>query len=350
VSTFFVSDNNPNDGIGGGGCVCHPTKCLDCKGPYAIFPATETDNNSSPHVVLSLGCAKAEKLKKAAVQARQPFERESWLNLAFYLDEQYVEWHKDSNSIRRIPRDRRAPNTPRPVVNKIMHFVQQERAMVLQAKPTVDILPATDDLLDITDAAVGKAYCTYVAEPVNANFLKQLSRASLWAIIGGEGYLKWVWNAAAKRPDVIPCSIFEIAFDPYATDFQKARYVIHSKFMDVEQVLRHLRRRDQGDRRRDRRPDAHRAAARHGFAPAVNGVTVNELWYKPCKRYPEGLYVVWAGRTSSSPRPAALRPQAPARSRRSAASSGPTRRTTCRRSSTCARRRCSSTSTTRSAS
>jgi hypothetical protein len=59
VSTFFVSDNNPNDGIGGGGCVCHPTKCLDCKGPYAIFPATETDNNSSPHVVLSLGCAKA---------------------------------------------------------------------------------------------------------------------------------------------------------------------------------------------------------------------------------------------------------------------------------------------------
>jgi hypothetical protein len=97
-----------------------------------------------------------EKLKKAAVQARQPFERESWLNLAFYLDEQYVEWHKDSNSIRRIPRDRRAPNTPRPVVNKIMHFVQQERAMVLQAKPTVDILPATDDLLDITDAAVAR--------------------------------------------------------------------------------------------------------------------------------------------------------------------------------------------------
>jgi hypothetical protein len=59
MSTFFVSDNNPNDGIGGGGCVCHPGKNLDCKPPYAVFPACETDSNLSPHVVLSLGCARA---------------------------------------------------------------------------------------------------------------------------------------------------------------------------------------------------------------------------------------------------------------------------------------------------
>jgi hypothetical protein len=56
--TFILSDTNPNDGIGGGGCLCHPLKCLDCKGPYAIFPATETDSNLSPHAVLSLACAK----------------------------------------------------------------------------------------------------------------------------------------------------------------------------------------------------------------------------------------------------------------------------------------------------
>lgn len=56
---FLVSETNPNDQIGGGGCVCSETKCVDCEGPYAIFYATEQGNNASPHVVLSLGCAQA---------------------------------------------------------------------------------------------------------------------------------------------------------------------------------------------------------------------------------------------------------------------------------------------------
>jgi hypothetical protein len=151
-----------------------------------------------------------------------------------------------------------------------------------------------------------------VAEPVNANFLKQLSRASLWAIIGGEGYLKWVWDAAAKKPAVIPCSIFEIAFDPYATDFQKARYVIHSKFMDVEQVhdIYGVKIKATGEETVD--PMRTALLRGMGSTPVLNGVTVNELWYKPCRRYPKGLYVVGPVRTSWSRWPAALRPQAPA--------------------------------------
>lgn len=56
---FHLSSINPNDAIGGGGCACSPSKVEDCKGPYAIFPATETDNNLSPHCVVSLGCARA---------------------------------------------------------------------------------------------------------------------------------------------------------------------------------------------------------------------------------------------------------------------------------------------------
>lgn len=59
MSQFYVSDVNPNDGIGGGGCACSPSKCLDCAGPYAVFPGTETDNYLSPHVVVGLSCAKA---------------------------------------------------------------------------------------------------------------------------------------------------------------------------------------------------------------------------------------------------------------------------------------------------
>lgn len=58
LGNFSLSSSNPNDQIGGGGCVCSPTK-TDCAGPYAIFQGTETDSNVSPHVVLSLACAEA---------------------------------------------------------------------------------------------------------------------------------------------------------------------------------------------------------------------------------------------------------------------------------------------------
>jgi hypothetical protein len=58
AARFHVSATNPNDQIGGGGCLCSPTK-TDCVGPYAVFYGTETDSNVSPHVVVSLACAKA---------------------------------------------------------------------------------------------------------------------------------------------------------------------------------------------------------------------------------------------------------------------------------------------------
>lgn len=56
---FKITDANPNDAVGGGGCLCGDGKVEGCVGPFAVFFATETDNNLSPHVVLSLHCAEA---------------------------------------------------------------------------------------------------------------------------------------------------------------------------------------------------------------------------------------------------------------------------------------------------
>jgi hypothetical protein len=37
--------------------------------------------------------ADLEKLKYSAAQAPLPFEKDWWLNIAFFLGEQYVEWN-----------------------------------------------------------------------------------------------------------------------------------------------------------------------------------------------------------------------------------------------------------------
>lgn len=65
---FFVTDENPNDTTGGGGCVCDPQRQQDCKPPYAVFPGNDMENIASPHVVLSFDCA----LAFVRTQMREP--------------------------------------------------------------------------------------------------------------------------------------------------------------------------------------------------------------------------------------------------------------------------------------
>lgn len=235
-----------------------------------------------------------ERLKKAAADARRPYDKDVWLNVAFYLDEQYVEWKDDIASVRRIPRNDTNRNAPRPVVNKIMHFVNQEHAFALKAKPTVDVMPATDDPLDISESSVAHAYLDWVFDPAQANFPRLLSHAVLWALIAGESYMKWIFNPRLKRPDILTVSPLDLYSDPYATDFSKSRYVIHTQFMDAEQVYDVYGKevRPSTVDPQDMRVGLLREM---GQSPVLEGVTVNELWMKPTRRNPDGQYVVWAG-------------------------------------------------------
>ncbi len=57
MGMFVVSDSNPNDVAGGGGCLCAPTKLPHAGGPYLVFSGTEQVDPGSPYVVLCVGCA-----------------------------------------------------------------------------------------------------------------------------------------------------------------------------------------------------------------------------------------------------------------------------------------------------
>jgi hypothetical protein len=58
MSILTVSDTNPNDVTGGGGCVvCGSTKNPDQRGPFVIVTNdNEMESNVSPHVVLCATC------------------------------------------------------------------------------------------------------------------------------------------------------------------------------------------------------------------------------------------------------------------------------------------------------
>lgn len=237
-----------------------------------------------------------EQMLHAAKQARVPYDRDMWLNVAFFLDEQYVEWVGTANTIREIPRQPGFENAPRPVQNKIMHFVLQQHAQALQDRPTADVLPTTEDPMDVSDANVSLAYLRWLFDAQNIDYDAQLSSAALWALVAGEGYLKSTFNARTGLGEITAPSPFSIFADPYATSFSKSRYVFHSQFMDVESVYDIFGKEVKPNS--VERVDMMKAQLMRqmGQAPVLSGATVNELWMKPCRRYPDGLFVVWSGK------------------------------------------------------
>lgn len=234
-------------------------------------------------------------LFQQAKRARLPFDKDVWLNIAFFQDEQYVEWASEAMTIRQIPRDEGREKTPRPVANKIMHFVAQEHAMALQTRPTFDVMPVGDGPMDVSDANVALALLRWHADDNVCELDGVLSDATLWAVVAGEGYLKWSYNTKKQRGDICSVSPLDLYVDPYTKRFRDARYVIHSQFMDPEQVY------DiygvEVDKGSLTQADPLKTALLRdmGAAPAVQGCMVNELWMKPTRRHPNGLFVVWCG-------------------------------------------------------
>lgn len=237
-----------------------------------------------------------EKLLHAAKAARLPYDRDMWLNLAFYLDEQYVEWAGDAQTIRHIPRQKGHEYAPRPVQNKIMHYVLSQHAQGLRDRPTADVLPTTEDPMDVSDANVSLAYLRWLFDAQNIDYDGRLSEAAMWALVAGEGYLKSTFNARTGLGEIIAPSPFNVYPDPYATTFKDSRYIFHSQFMDVEHVYDIYGKEVQPNA--VEKADIIKASLLReiGQAPVLSGATVTELWMKPCRRYPNGLFVVWSGK------------------------------------------------------
>ena len=262
-----------------------------------LVPSTDEGKLKLPFGKQKNPNARFEQFFHRAKTARLPFDKELWLNVMFFLGQQYVEWGDTTNALRAIDRPANVQHIPRPVANKIQHYVLDAQADVLQTRPMVDVLPASDDPADISISQVCKAYLTWLGDDTVADWQGELAMATLWALAGTEAYIKNVWDQRLNRGDYVACSPLDVYGDPYARTFDKSRYVFHRLFMDVEQVydiygievpataMEHV--------------DPVRVAIQRemGMAPVLQGAFVTELWMPPNRRHPEGLFRVWSGHT-----------------------------------------------------
>lgn len=241
---------------------------------------------------------KYEDLFIAAKKARLPFEREAWLNVAFHQNQQYVEWHTasdgDDGYLRTIPQKKGQEGRPRMVINRIMHFVRTAQADALEDRPSGDVLPPSADHSDIGDARVAKSWIEAQSDSTRLNYDAKLARATWWATLAGNGYLKWLWDGDIDQPALVAPSFFETYLDPYARMWDDVRYIFHSQYLDTEQVYDTFGTEVKPtSSANDEKTWLLRAM---GAAPVLNGCVVNELWMKPNRRHKKGLYVIWSGR------------------------------------------------------
>lgn len=53
---FQLSQTNPNNSTGGGGCICDELQQTDCKAPFVVCYGNTMDSSVSPHVVACARC------------------------------------------------------------------------------------------------------------------------------------------------------------------------------------------------------------------------------------------------------------------------------------------------------
>lgn len=123
--------------------------------------------------------------------ARQPFERQWYLNIAFYLGRQYVApvfaAGQFKLSVPPAPRHR-----VRMVVNKIRPALRKEVAKLVSSKPIATVVPATSEDEDYAAANVAEAILK--AHFIDPKILNLNQKWVWWGAVCGASFKKQFWD------------------------------------------------------------------------------------------------------------------------------------------------------------
>ncbi len=206
--------------------------------PETTLPSSQMTKKTEKEIITTIQGWKEEcKRNRTQVEAQ-------WnLNLAFYAGKQNV-----SSMISPLAGGRLSPTKApywrsRAVFNHIRPLMRTELAKLTSQKPTVTVVPASNDDADIfaAEAATSVYESIYQAKKID----RIIRRAVWWTTITGTGYLKVLWNPTAvdvpsnQYGDIEVTS--EIPYNIYVPDLrtefmEDQPYVIHAQYLNVEKV------------------------------------------------------------------------------------------------------------------
>lgn len=135
-----------------------------------------------------------------ARQARLPFERDWYLNLAYFLGRQNAYWsNPGSGTFGKLVDPKAAPGEVKLVVNRIRSYVRHEISRLNSQKTRGFIIPASDDDDDRAAARAGENLLEFLYDAVRYNHVREL--ADFWMVITGNSFLKVTYDENKPNPN-----------------------------------------------------------------------------------------------------------------------------------------------------
>lgn len=270
---------------------------------------TETPNSVIPDILKAKNeqsvIDSLDTMFNRSKQARIPFERQWYLNMAFYFGKQWVTWSPGiAGDYTRLYEPKAPSWRVRLITNRIRPIIRKELAKVTKENPQAFVIPASSDDDDLAAAHAGEAIYEHLSRVVELR--KIFRRAEFWAMLCGSGFIKDWFDPTSKDFDgkqgVIsaePVSPFHL----YAPNIQEEEienqpYVIHLAAKDPDWVTKNYNKSVQADTNSSAGVLEQRFLSALGAASSDANkryVAVKEVWIKPCLKYENGAVFIWAG-------------------------------------------------------
>lgn len=235
------------------------------------------------------------------------FEREWYINIAFYFGEQWVQWHKTNSN---TYADLRVPKAPpwrvRLVSNKIKPIIRKEIAKLTAERPRGIIVPSSPDDHDILAASAGEDVQKYLWRELQGNHI--LRRCIFWMCVTGNGFAKdWYDPRSTDQSgeegkinlDVItPFHIFVPDLQEETLEGQSYLFHVSTRSTDwVQQVFGKNVSADSDTTSMVWEEQLLRGLGLNHTTKRQGSVQVKEAWIKSAPFMREGGRVTWAGGT-----------------------------------------------------
>ena len=274
-----------------------------------------------------------DKLLQQAKGIHSRMEPTWYLNVAYYMGEQWIFWNNT-----RLDKPQLQPWRHTLTDNRIIGVVGTRLAKMTKQKPTFQVTPTTANDEDLQASKTGEKLLHYLWRHLKLR--NKLMDALLWAEIGSGGFWKVYWDSAAGEkvtvvtdengdiaqhpttgaplcpadcPDGLPeghaektlatgdvkvelVTPFEFYPDPLAKELEDAEWCIQVTLKSKDYVMQHFNVELEGDVEVSAGPAESRLMPSYqmGGASGYKAVRVSEYWAKPSAKHPQGLRVVWA--------------------------------------------------------
>lgn len=251
--------------------------------------------------------------------ARLQFERQWYMNLAFYFGKQYAQWATSAldssgvvteTSYSKLYEPAVPPWRVRFICNKIRPIIRGELAKITKEKPRGYVLPASTDESDLTGARAAQMISEFLWRELMMN--RVVRRAEFWNLICGTSFVKDWYDKNAMDTTGVKGSIMAEPFTPFhilVPDLQEEElenqpYVIHVMAKDPDWVAKNYK--DKNGEPIKVSPDAGQSGggileqkflSALGVQKAQTGkamVSVKEAWIKPNAKFKDGAVIIWA--------------------------------------------------------